>query len=70
MDRLAKSDQIVMLFGAFTAVFWIKQEPDGNLLVTSLCALVGASISLGIWRLMKSMVNAVNPKCAKGYKKK
>jgi hypothetical protein len=70
MDRFTKSDQIVMLLGAFTAVFWIKQEPDGNLLVTSVSALIGGGISLGIWQLMKSMVNAVKPKCAKGYKKK
>ena len=53
MDRFAKSDQIVMLVGAFTAVLWIKQEPDGNLLVTSVCALIGGIVSLGIWRLIK-----------------
>jgi hypothetical protein len=53
MDRFAKSDQIVMLLGAIAAVLWIKQEPDGNLLVTSVCALIGGSISLGIWRFIK-----------------
>jgi hypothetical protein len=53
MDRFTKSDQIVMLLGAFAAVLWIKQEPDGNLLVTSMCALIGGSVSLGIWRLIK-----------------
>jgi hypothetical protein len=53
MDRFTKSDQIVMLLGAFAAVLWIKQEPDGNLLVTSMCALIGGSVSLGIWRLIR-----------------
>jgi ABC-type uncharacterized transport system permease subunit len=58
MDRFAKSDQIVMLLGAFAAVLWIKQEPDGNLLVTSVCALIGGSVSLGIWRLIKGFLRS------------
>jgi hypothetical protein len=58
MDRFAKSDQIVMLLGAFTAVLWIKQEPDGNLLVTSVCALIGGSVSLAIWRLIKRFLRS------------
>jgi len=53
MDRFVKSDQIVMVLGAFAAVVWIKQEPDGNLLVTSVCALIGGSVSLVTWRLIK-----------------
>ena len=53
MDRFDKSDQIVMVLGAFAAVLRIKQEPDGNLLVTSICALIGGIISLGSWRLTK-----------------
>jgi hypothetical protein len=58
MDRFTKSDQIVMLLGAFAAVLWIKQEPDGNLLVTSMCALIGGSVSLGIWRLIKRFLRS------------
>jgi hypothetical protein len=59
MDRFAKSDQIVMLLGAFAAVLWIKQEPDGNLLVTSVCALIGGSVSLGLWWLIKRLLGSI-----------
>jgi prophage tail gpP-like protein len=59
MDRFAKSDQIVMLLGAFAAVLWIKQEPDGNLLVTSVCALIGGNVSLGLWWLVKRLLGSI-----------
>jgi len=58
MSRLKnpdKSESIVFLVGAAIAVFAIKTEPDGNLLVTTACFLIGGTTSLVAWKALKKL---------------
>jgi hypothetical protein len=50
--NLKRSDQVAFLIGAILAVIAIKTEPDGNLLVTTVCFLIGGTSSLLAWKVL------------------
>ena len=53
MRQTITSNKIVFVIGATIGVIIIKREPDGNLLVTSVCAFLGGTCALAIWKLIK-----------------
>lgn len=53
--NLKRSDQVAFLIGAILAVIAIKTEPDGNLLVTTVCFLIGGTSSLLAWKVLKKL---------------
>ena len=55
MRQTITSNKIAFFIGATIGVIIIKREPDGNLLVTSVCALLGGSGALAIWKLIKRL---------------
>ncbi len=55
--NLDKSESVVFLVGAATAVIAIKTEPDGNLLVTTTCFLFGGTFALIAWKILKKIIN-------------
>jgi len=55
--NLDKSESIVFLVGAAIAVIAIKTEPDGNLLVTTACFLIGGTFALIALKLFKKVMN-------------
>ena len=58
MSWIAKIDQsnrFAFIVGAILGVMAIKTQPDGNLLVTTVCALMGGSITLTVWILLNKI---------------
>lgn len=56
MNRLLKLDRgnrLAFYIGAALGVIAIRTQPDGNLLVTTVCALIAGTFSLTIWSLLK-----------------
>ncbi len=53
MQKVSKGSKIAFAIGAIIGVILIKREPDGNLLVTNVCALMGGTSALLIWKLFK-----------------
>jgi hypothetical protein len=49
--------KIAFIIGATLGVIAIKTEPDGNLLVTTMCALIGGTLSVITWKLLKKIRN-------------
>jgi len=58
LKNLDKSESIVFLVGAAIALFAIKTEPDGNLLVTTACFLFGGTFALIAWKIFKKIKNS------------
>jgi len=52
-NRASRGSKIAFLIGAIIGVAAIKTQPDGNLLVTSVCALISGTFALGVWLLLK-----------------
>ena len=58
MSWIAKIDQsnrFAFIVGAILGVMAIKTQPDGNLLVTTVCALMGGSITFTVWILLNKI---------------
>lgn len=53
MRQFMTGSRIAFVIGATIGVIIIKREPDGNLLVTSVCALMGGTTALFLWKLIK-----------------
>jgi hypothetical protein len=53
MRQTITGSRIAFVIGATIGVIIIKREPDGNLLVTSVCALMGGASALLLWKLIK-----------------
>lgn len=51
-NRVSRGSKVTFLIGAIIGVVAIKTQPDGNLLVTSVCALISGTIALGLWLLL------------------
>lgn len=55
LKKLGASNRVFFLIGAISGVIAIKTQPDGNLLVTSVCALMGGMALLIISLLIKKV---------------
>jgi hypothetical protein len=53
MRQTITGSKIAFVIGATIGVIIIKREPDGNLLVTSVCAMLGGIVGLFLWKLVK-----------------
>jgi hypothetical protein len=53
MRQTITGSKIAFVIGSTIGVIIIKREPDGNLLVTTVCALLGGTGVLAIWKLIK-----------------
>jgi uncharacterized membrane protein len=53
MRQTITGSKIAFVIGAAIGVIIIKREPDGNLLVTSVCAFLGGIVGLFLWKLVK-----------------
>ena len=53
MRQTITGNKIAFVIGATLGVIIIKREPDGNLLVTSVCALIGGTGVLALWKLIR-----------------
>lgn len=51
-NRVSRGSKVTFLIGAIIGVAAIKTQPDGNLLVTSVCAFISGTIVLGLWQLL------------------
>jgi len=54
--NLKRSDQVAFLIGAILALIAIKTEPDGNLLITTACFLIGGTTSLVAWKALRKFI--------------
>ena len=50
-----RSNRLAFIIGAILGTIAIKTQPDGNLLVTTVCALMGGSLTLAAWALLKKL---------------
>lgn len=48
-----RSNRIAFIVGAIAGIFAIKTQPDGNLLVTTVCALIAGACSLIAWVVLR-----------------
>jgi hypothetical protein len=53
--KLDRGNRLAFLIGAILGVLAIKTQPDGNLLVTTVCAVIAGTFSLIIWNLLKKL---------------
>jgi hypothetical protein len=53
--KLDRDSRLAFIIGAILGTITIKTQPDGNLLVTTVCALIGGSITLIAWALLKKL---------------
>ncbi|CAB4794689.1 unannotated protein [freshwater metagenome] len=53
--KLNRSNRLAFIIGAILGTIAIKTQPDGNLLVTTVCALMGGSITFTVWTLLKKL---------------
>jgi hypothetical protein len=53
--KLTRANKLAFIVGAILGTIAIKTQPDGNLLVTTVCALIAGSISLTAWNLLKKL---------------
>lgn len=51
-NRVSRGSKVTFIIGAIIGVAAIKTQPDGNLLVTSVCALISGTFALGLWLLL------------------
>jgi len=55
LPKLDRSSRLAFIIGAIIGTIAIKTQPDGNLLVTTVCALIGGSITLTACILLKKL---------------
>jgi|GEM_PF-3217327 len=53
--KLDRDSRLAFIIGAILGTIAIKTQPDGNLLVTTVCALMGGSITFIAWALLKKL---------------
>jgi hypothetical protein len=53
--KLNRSNRLAFIIGAILGTIAIKTQPDGNLLVTTVCALMGGSITVSVWILLNKI---------------
>jgi hypothetical protein len=53
--KLNRSNRFAFIIGAILGTIAIKTQPDGNLLVTTVCALMGGSITLTVWIILNKI---------------